>query len=180
MQMNGRQIFVTAIAMLLVDSDVALAEGIYAGVGLGSVHIREESSGISDVPIGRNLLIGLQTSPTISFEALFLRSNLTDQNTQLSDTRARFSGVAVYGASSTPSGERGRVLARLGLFAGNREIISSARTIDTSRGGFALGLGYALDLNERFSLRGDFDTFLLSGFDRLSSLTLGVQVRFGD
>lgn len=178
--MNVRLISIALAAMLLAGPGKTLAQGIYAGIGVGPVHIDDEELG-ADFPLGRRLLVGFETGKTLAFEAMFLQSNFTEEDTRLANPpRMRFSGVAVYATGSMPAARVGRFTARLGAFTGKRQIISSLRPGVDSTGGLAVGIGYALDLNRNFALRADFDTFLQPEFESLSNFSIGLQLRFGD
>lgn len=180
--MSERCLTIIVAAMFLASAN-AVAEGVYAGIGLGAVQIEEEEIydySVSDFPFGYRIYAGFEPSRSLAFEAVFLRSDFTTQNGRPSDTRVRFSGVVAYGAASVPSGEKGRLMAKVGLFTGNREIKSVDRAIDSTTSGIALGASYAFNLTEHIAIRGDIDGFLLSDFDTLASLTIGIQLRFGE
>ena len=70
-------------------------------------------------------------------------------------------------------------MAKAGLLVGNHEVKSVNRSTDDSTSGVALGVSYAYKLTDHFAIRGDFDTFL-TDLDTLSSLTIGIQISFGD
>ena len=169
------------VAAMLFGSANAVAEGAYAGIGVGSIQIDEDSSfyPAPDYPFGYRIFAGIQPGRSLAFEAVFLKSDFTTQS-NLSDRQVRISGLVAYGAASTPAGDSGRVMARVGWLKGDREIKLVDRVYDTSAKGLALGLGYVFSLTEHIAIRGDFDTFLLSDVDNLSSLTIGIQFGFGD
>ena len=153
------------------------------GVGIGELQIEDEESfddPVSDFTSGYRIYAGFEPSRTFAFEAAFLRSDFTSKDGLPNDTRVRFSGVAAYGTASVPTGDRGRLMAKAGLLMGNHQVRAFNRSTDDSTSGIALGVSYAYNLTDHFALRGDFDTFLLTDFDTLSILTIGVQIRFGD
>jgi len=179
--MNVRIPSIIVTVTLLAASEAVVAEGFYVGAGIGNIQIEDAGSGysVSDFPLGSRFFIGVEVSQELAFEGVFFSSDTATQGTGLPETRAEFSGVAIYATGPAPSGDGGHLMVRLGLFKGNLEIDSVARDFDRGKSGFALGAGYVLNLNKRFAIRGDFDTFI-SDFDTLSSATIGVQFRFGD
>ena len=180
--MSERRLAAIVAAMLLASANAVVAEGFYVGVGVGELQIEDESldDPVSDFAFGYRIYAGFEPRRTYAFEAAFLRSDFTSKDGLPNDTQVRFRGVAVYGTASVPAGDRGRLIAKAGLLTGNREIRSVDRATDDSASGIALGASYAFNLSEHFAIRGDFDTLLLSEFDTLSSLTIGIQIRFGE
>lgn len=180
--MSKRRRVAIVTAMLLASANAVVAEGIYVGVGVGELQIEDESldDPVSDFTFGYRIYAGYEPSRTYAFEAALLRSDFTSKDGLPNDTQLRFRGVAVYGTASVPAGDRGRLMVKAGLLTGNREIRSVNRATDDSTSGIALGASYAFNLSDNFAIRGDFDTLLLSDFDTLSSLTIGIQIRFGD
>lgn len=178
-RMNIRIFSAVVSVALIAASGEALAEGIYVGVGIGSMQIEDARSGysINDFPFGTRLFVGVEASKKLAFEAAFIATDTANQGSGRPETRGDFSGVAIFATSLVPPGDKGGLIARLGLFRGKLEIDSVSPTIDTRKYGFALGVGYVFNLNEQFSIRGDFDTFL-SEFDKLSNATIGIQVSF--
>ncbi len=179
--MNVRFFSVIVTVTLLATSEAAVAEGVYVGAGVGSIQIEDAGSGYSvdDIPFGSRFFVGLEVSQKLAFEGVFFTSDTATQSSGRPETRADFSGIAIYGTGVAPSGHQGHFDVRLGLFTGKLEIDSDAQTIDIRTSGIALGAGYIFNLTKRFSIRGDFDTFI-SDFDTLSSATIGVQFHFGD
>jgi len=179
--MNVRLFSIVVTVTLLTASEAVVADGFYAGAGIGAIQIEDAGSGysVSDFPFGSRLFVGVEVGKKLAFEGVFFSSDTATQGSSLTETRADFSGIAIYATGPVPSGDGGHLMARLGLFTGNLEIDSIARTFEREKSGFALGVGYVLNLNKHFALRGDFDTFI-SDFDTLSSATLGVQFHFGD
>lgn len=167
--------------MLLASSKGAVAEGFYAGAGLGAIQIEDAGSGysVSDFASGSRVFVGVEFNQKIAFEGALFSSDTATQGSGGPETRADFRGLALYATGPAASGDGGHLMVRLGLFTGNLEIDSATRAFDRGKSGFALGAGYVLNLNRRFGIRGDFDTFI-ADYDTLSSATIGVQFRFGN
>ena len=178
--MSERCLAIIVAAMLFATAD-AVAEGAYAGIGVGAIQIDEDNSfnPPPDYPFGYRIYAGVQPGRILAFEAAYLRSDFTKQSSP-DDRQVRFSGFVAYAAASTPAGDKGRVKVRVGWLNGNREVRMVDYDYDTSAKGLALGLGYAFSLTDYIAIRGDFDTFVLSDVDSLSSLTIGIQLGFGD
>jgi hypothetical protein len=180
---SKRRLVAIVAAILLASANAVVAEGVYVGVGGGELQIEDEElfdDPVSDFTFGYRIYAGFEPNRTFAFEAAFLRSDFTSKDGLPNDTQVRFSGVAAYGTASVPAGDRGRLMAKAGLLMGNREVRSVNRSSNDSTSGIALGVSYAYNLTDHFAIRGDFDTLLLSDVDTLSSLTIGVQLRFGD
>jgi hypothetical protein len=174
--MNARNLFAIIIIALAGASKAAIAEGLYVGAGVGSIQIEDAGPGysVNDFSFSSRFFIGAEVSRNLAFEGVFFASDTATQGNGLPETRADFRGIAVYATSPQTTG----FVARVGLFKGNLKVDSDARTFEKKDYGFALGLGYVLDLNKRIAVRGDFDTFI-SDFDTLSSLTIAILFGFG-
>ena len=183
LRLSKKHLVAIVAAILLASANDVVAEGLYVGAGIGELQIEDEESfddPVSDFTSGYRIYAGIEPSRTFAFEAAFLRSDFTSKDGLPNGTRVRFSGFAAYGTASAPAGDRGRLMAKAGFLLGNSEVRSANRPNDDSTTGVALGVSYAYSLTDHFAIRGDFDTFLLTDFDTLSSLTIGIQIRFGN
>jgi hypothetical protein len=181
--MSKKWLAAIVAAIFLPSASAVVAEGVYVGVGIGELQIEDEESfddPVSDFTSDYRIYAGFEPSRTYAFEAAFLRSDFTSKDGLPNETRVRFSGIAAYGTASVAAGDRGRVMVKAGLFMGNHQVRSANRPTNDSTSGIAIGASYAYSLTDYFAIRGDFDTFLLTDFDALSSLTIGIQIRFGD
>ena len=179
--MNTR-IFWAAIAIaLLTTPRTAASEGVYVGAGIGSVRIEDASTGyaVDDFALLTRIVVGLEVNRSIAFEGVYYASERTDPGAGIPAARADFRGLAVYVAGPVSSSYGGHGQVRLGLFNGRLDVESTIGDFQNDATGLALGAGYVYNLNDNLAIRGDFDTFI-SDFDTVSSLTVGVQFRFGD
>lgn len=174
--MKARNLFAILIVAFAGASKAAIADGLYVGAGVGSIQIEDTGPGysVNDFSFSSRFFIGAEVSQNLAFEGVFFSSDTATQGNGLSETRADFRGIAVYATGPQTTG----AMARVGLFKGNLKVDSDVRTFEKKDYGFAMGLGYALDLNEGIAVRGDFDTFI-SDFDTVSSLTIAILFRFG-
>ncbi|MDJ0911154.1 MAG: outer membrane beta-barrel protein [Woeseiaceae bacterium] len=172
---------VLGIALQAVPRVAVSDGGIYVGANIGSVQIEDSSTGyaVDDFASLTRLVVGLEVNRRFAFEGVYYGSEKTDPSVRFTAERADFRGFAVYAAGPVVSDYQGHLQVRLGLFTGTLDVDSTIGDFENDATGLALGAGYVYHLNDYFAIRGDLDTFI-SDFDRLTSLTIGVQLRFGD
>ncbi len=173
-------IHAVGITLLSVASGTCLAEGFYAGAGIGRTQVEDSDEGyiINDFPMGTKIFAGFDVNRGLAIEAAVFDNDTAVRLDGPDETRVDVSGFAVYGLGGSEPGPQGHFFVKAGFFTASREVVAPRENIDDRTSGITAGFGFTYELADFVAIRGDFDTYL-SKFDALSSATIGFQIQFG-
>ncbi|MEJ2172238.1 MAG: porin family protein [Woeseiaceae bacterium] len=173
--MMGR-VFLT-LAIFLLSSSYALAEGLYAGAGIGVTNVETPNSSFEDRPTGWQVLAGYEFNDIFALEGSYVNSGSAKDPDVDENLEAEFSGyvmsVVLHTDMTTPN-----LFTKLGYFNGEQEVSVQDITLDDDVDGFTAGLGFRHKLANNFAIRGEANWYE-SDFDNLWSVGIGVEFSFG-
>lgn len=174
------RLFLIILAALFATSS-ALAEGFYAGVGLGIVNIEDEEAGESfdDSPFGWRIHAGYDFSENFALEGSYIDTAEAEDVVFGENVEVELSAFTFSAIGLLPVSDRAQLFGKLGFFTGEQEITVLGSSFDEDDDGLTAGFGVRLNMNENFSLRGDFDWFD-TDIDTLWSIGAGFNYYFGN
>jgi OOP family OmpA-OmpF porin len=171
------------IALTLICLPAMAESGLYAGIGVGEVTLKDSVAGIdieaSDT--GFKVFGGYRINEYASVEAAYLDAGTPDDTvygvTIESDASA-FQASLIW---HVPVGNRFEVFVRGSLIAWEAENTATdgrlVFTQDNDGADFGYGIGSAFNFTPQFGLRAEFEGAELDGTD-LRSLSIGGVIRF--
>jgi OOP family OmpA-OmpF porin len=174
----GRSILVLAAGLLMTN--IALAEGFYAGGGLGIVQIEDSDQGISfkDSPFGFRLIAGFDINDNFAIEGGYIATDTAEDTIEGIDVEAELSAFTLSFLGLIPVGDSASLFGKVGYYSGEQEVTVFGITVDEDDDGFMAGAGIRFDMANNWTIRGDFDWFD-TDLDTLWSIGVGVQYLFG-
>jgi len=169
-----------SIAMLLASSP-AMADGFYAGAGVGLTQIEEEDQGESfkDNSFGWRLLAGFDINESFGIEGSYINSGKAEDTLFGEDVEAELSAFTVSAVGLMPVGDKSALFAKVGFFSGEQEITVQGLTFDEDEDGLTVGVGLRFNTSDNFAIRGEFDWYD-TDLDSLWSVGVGFQYGFGN
>lgn len=169
------------LALCFAASSTAMAEGFYAGAGLGIVQIEDEDQGISfkDNPMGWRLIAGFDVNENFAVEGNYINSGTAEDVIQGENVEAELSAFVVSFIGLMPISDTAKLFGKLGYYTGEEEVTAFGITLDEDADGFTAGAGVRFDMANNFSIRGDFDWYD-TDLDTLWSFGVGFQYSFGN
>ena len=176
--MLGRLLVVTGIFFL--GSSFALAEGFYAGAGIGITQIEDSEDGLSfkDSPLGWRLLAGYDFNENFALEGSYANSGDAEDTVEGVDVKAELSAFTFSVVGLMPLSESTKLFGKLGYYDGEEEVSAFGLTVKEDADGLTAGFGVRYELQNNVAIRGDFDWYD-SDLDTLWSVGVGFQVLFG-
>lgn len=178
-EMVVRAFFALALVAFCVTAN---AEGFYAGAGAGITKIEHEEQGVSfdDSPFGWRLTAGYDFNDNFAIEGMYVNTGEASDTVQGIDVKAELSGFGVYLVGLAPNQNgKTKVFGKLGYYSGEQETTLFGVTVDEDADGFAAGAGIRFDMDNKMTLRADFD-WIDSDLDTVWAISVGFQVRFGN
>ncbi len=166
--------------MFLFAATGALAEGFYAGAGLGLTQIEDEDQGVSfeDNPLGWRLLAGYELNENFALEGSYVNSGTAEDTVLGENVEVELSAFTFSAVGLLPVSDMVKVFGKLGFYSGEQEITVQGITLDDDEDGLTVGAGLRFDAGNNFVIRGDFDWFD-TDLDTLWSVGVGFQYYFG-
>ena len=170
-----------AAGILILSSSFALAEGFYAGAGIGITQIEDSEDGLSfkDSPFGWRLLAGYDFSENFAIEGSYLNSGKAEDTIEGTDVEVELSAFTFSVVGLVPMNESTRLFGKLGYYDGEEEVTAFGVTLDDDADGLTAGFGVRYELQNAVTIRGDFDWFD-SDLDTVWSVGVGFHVLFGN
>lgn len=172
--------FVLVIVAMLIASN-AMAQGFYAGGGLGFTKIEDSEDGESfnDMPIGWKLFAGYDFNDNFGVEGGYINSGKGKDTIDSLEIEAELSAFVISGIGYLPMNEQLDLFGKAGYYNGESEVSALGITLDDDEDGFTLGAGLRYDFGNNLKIRGDFDWYE-SDLDSLWSIGVGLQYYFGN
>lgn len=172
---------VLGLSIGLLAANFALAEGFYAGGGLGVVQIEDSEAGLSfeDSTFGLRLLAGFDVNDYFAIEGSYIATDTAEDSVQGVDIEVELSAFVVSFLGLIPVGDSTSLFGKLGYYSGEQEATAFGITIDEDEDGVTAGAGVRFDIANNLTIRGDFDWFD-TDLDTLWSVGVGVQYQFGN
>ena len=127
--MMGR-VFLT-LAVFLFGSSYALAEGLYAGAGIGVTNVETPNSSFEDRPTSWQVLAGYEFNDIFALEGSYVNSGSAKDPDVDENLEAEFSGyvmsVVLHTDMTTPN-----LFTKLGYFNGEQEVSVQDITFETT------------------------------------------------
>ncbi len=170
-----------AVGILVLSSSFALAEGFYAGAGIGITQIEDSEDGESfkDNPFGWRLLAGYDFSESFAIEGSYVNSGEAEDTIQGIDVKAELSAFTFSVVGLIPMNEQTRLFGKLGYYDGEEEVTAFGITVDEDADGLTAGFGFRYETQSAFTIRGDIDWFD-TDLDTVWSIGVGFHVLFGN
>ena len=167
-------------SIMLLSGPAAMAEGFYAGAGVGITQVEDSDQGISfkDNPFGWRLLAGFDFNENFAIEGSYINSGEAEDDIQGENVKAELSAFVVSVVGLIPVSETVRLFGKLGYYSGETEVTAFGITLDEDADGATAGAGVRFDMNNNFVIRGDLDWYD-SDLDTLWSVGVGFQYSFG-
>ena len=165
---------------LLTSTTNAMAEGFYAGAGIGLTQIKDEDQGISfeDNPLGWRLLAGYDFSDNFGIEGSYINSGEAEDDVLGVNVKAELSAFTLSIVGLLPVGESAHLFGKVGFFSGEQEVTVLGFTLDEDEDGATVGAGIRWNTSDTFAVRGEFDWYD-TDLDTLWSIGVGFQYYFG-
>jgi OOP family OmpA-OmpF porin len=166
--------------MFLFTATSAMAEGFYAGAGIGVTQIEDEEQGISfkDSPFGWRLLAGYDFSDNFGVEGSYINSGTAEDVIQGENVEVELSAFTVSIVGLLPVSDSAQLFGKIGFYSGEQEVTVQGFTLDDDEDGAIIGAGIRWDTSEAFAVRGDFEWYD-TDLDTLWSIGVGFQYYFG-
>ncbi len=177
--MRLRLILVSIFCLAL--SSAAVAEGFYAGAGLGIVKIEDEDQGISfeDSPLGWRLIAGFDVNDNFAVEGSYINSGTAEDTIEGEKVEVELSAFVISFVGLMPVSDAAQLFGKLGYYSGEEEVSVLGFTLDEDADGFTAGAGVRFTMDNNFTIRGDFDWYD-TDLDTLWSIGIGFQFSFGN
>lgn len=177
--MLGRLLITAGI--LILSSSFALAEGFYAGAGIGITQIEDSEDGLTfkDSPFGWRLLAGYDFNENFAIEGSYVNSGEAEDTVEGIDIKAELSAFTFSVVGLLPMNESTKLFGKLGYYDGEEEVTAFGITVDDDADGLTAGIGMRYQLQNQFTIRGEFDWFD-TDLDTVWSLGIGFHVLFGN
>lgn len=174
------KLFLVVLAALFATSTV-MAEGFYAGGGLGIVKIEDSDQGESfdDSPMGWRIHGGYDFNENFAIEGSYIQTGDAEDVILGENVEVQLSAFTFSVLGLLPMSDDVDLFGKLGFYTGEQEITVQGITFDEDDDGLTVGAGIRLNMNDRFALRGDFDWFD-TDIDTVWSLGVGFNYRFGN
>lgn len=166
--------------LILAFSTTAMAEGFYAGAGLGLLQIEDEEEGISfeDNPLGWRLLAGYDFNDNFAIEGSYVDSGKAEDEVLGEQVEVKLTAFTASVVGLMPVSDTVKVFGKLGFYSGEEEVTIQGFSIDDDDSGMTVGAGVRFATSDNFVIRGDFDWFDTE-LDTVWSIGVGVQFYFG-
>jgi OOP family OmpA-OmpF porin len=174
-----KKISLFVLALLLATTS-AMAEGFYAGAGLGITQIEDEEAGESfkDSPFGWKIYAGYDFNENFALEGAYLNSGEAEDDVFGENVKVELTALVVSAIGLMPVGESTQLFAKLGYYDGDEEITVLGETFDDDDSGLTVGAGVRYQSSDNLAMRADFDWFDTE-YDTVWSLGVGIQFYFG-
>ena len=158
-----------------------MAEGFYAGAGLGIVKIEDSDQGESfdDSPMGWRIHGGYDFNENFAIEGSYIQTGDAEDEILAENVEVQLSAFTFSVLGLLPISDQAQVFGKLGFYTGEQEVTVQGITLDEDDDGLALGAGVRVMMSDSFALRGDFDWFD-TDIDTVWSLGVGFNYYFGN
>ena len=167
-------------SIMLLAGPAAMAEGFYAGAGVGITQVEDSDQGITfkDSPFGWRLIAGFDMNENFAMEGSYINSGTAEDDIQGENVEAELSAFVFSLVGLIPVGETARLFGKIGYYSGETEVTVFGITLDEDEDGATAGAGVRFDMNNNFVIRGDLDWYDTE-LDTLWSVGVGFQYSFG-
>lgn len=174
------KLFLIVLAALFATS-TAMAEGFYAGAGLGIVKIEDSDQGESfdDSPMGWRIHGGYDFNENFAVEGSYIQTGDAEDVILGENVEVQLSAFTFSVLGLLPMSDDVELFGKLGFYTGEQEITVQGITFDEDDDGLTVGAGVRFNMSDTFALRGDFDWFD-TDIDTVWSLGIGFNYRFGN
>jgi OOP family OmpA-OmpF porin len=182
--MNGKHLLASLFVGFLLPTTYCHAQGFYAGGGLGDTRY-EDSESDFDIS-GKSafkIFGGYQLNRNFALEGSFTDFGETDKFRGGSIASRELEGMGLSAVGILPFSRKFEVFGKAGVLAWDST--TRARTESGTSSGVAdddtdlsYGIGASYDLNEDFSLRGEWEVYQTDQIDDVDLFSLGAQYRF--
>lgn len=165
---------------LLFATSSAMAEGFYAGAGVGMTQIEDDSEGdnYKDSPFGWKIYAGYDFNENFGLEGAYLNSGEAEDDLFGENVKVELTAFVVSAIGFLHVGESAQLFGKLGYYSGEEEVSAFGVSVDEDDDGFTVGVGLRFNTTENLALRADFDWFDTQ-IDTVWSLGVGIQYHFG-
>lgn len=170
------------LAWCFAANSAVMADGLYAGVGLGIVQIEDEEQNIdfSDSTFGWRLHVGYDINQNFAVEGSYIGSGAAEDEVLGEKVEVEYSAFVTSFIGLIPAGDTARLFGKIGYYSGENEVTAFGVTIDQDSDGFTAGAGIRFDdVMNNFSFRGEFDWYD-TDVDTLWSFGIGFAYLFGN
>ena len=169
------------LALCFTANSAAMAEGFYAGAGLGIVQIEDEDQGISfkDSPMGLRLIAGYDLNENFAIEGTYINSGTAEDDIQGENIEVELSAFVMSLVGLMPISDTTQLFGKIGYYTGEQEVTVFGITLDEDADGFTAGAGIRFNMANNITIRGDFDWYD-TDLDTLWSVGIGFQLSFGN
>jgi OOP family OmpA-OmpF porin len=166
--------------LIFAFSTTAMAEGFYAGAGLGLLQIEDEEEGISfeDNPLGWRLLAGYDVNENFAIEGSYVNSGEAEDEVLGEQVEVKLTAFTVSVVGLMPVSDTVKLFGKLGFYTGEEEVTVQGFTLDDDDDGMTVGAGIRFASSDNLVIRGDFDWFDTQ-LDTVWSVGVGIQYYFG-
>jgi OOP family OmpA-OmpF porin len=174
-----KKIALVLLALLFATTS-AMAEGFYAGAGLGVTQIEDEEEGESfkDSPFGWKIYAGYDFNENFAVEGAYLNSGEAEDDVLGEAVKVELTAFVVSAIGLVPVGESAQIFGKIGYYDGEEDITAFGITFSDDDSGLTAGAGVRFKMSDNVALRADFDWFD-TDIDTVWSLGVGVQFYFG-
>jgi OOP family OmpA-OmpF porin len=174
-----KKIALVLLALLFATTS-AMAEGFYAGAGMGITQIEDEDEGVTfeDSPFGWKVFAGYDFNENFAVEGAYLNSGEAEDDLFGENVKAELTAFAVSAIGLMPVGDSAHIFGKVGYYDGEQEIKAFGLTVTEDDDGLTVGGGIRFKTAKNFALRADFDWFDTT-VDTVWSIGVGIQFYFG-
>ena len=166
--------------LMLAFSTAAMAEGFYAGGGLGILQIEDSEDGISfeDNPFGWKIYAGYDFNDNFAVEGSYINSGEAEDEVFGEQVEVTLTAFTVSAIGLMPVSDTVSLFGKLGFYSGEEEVTVQGSSLDDDDDGMTVGAGVRFATSDNFVIRGDFDWYD-TDLDTVWSVGVGIQFYFG-
>ena len=145
------------LVLALFAATSAMAEGFYAGAGVGLTQIEDSDDTLDisfkDNPFGFRLLAGFDFNENFGIEGSYINSGKAEDDILGENVEVELSAFTIAAVGLLPVSESTKLFGKIGFFSGEQEVTVFGDTFDEDEDGMTVGAGIRFATSDTFAIR---------------------------